>query len=89
MNFEITRNTIPINSVDVSLMLNDTVGFIKINRFSAKTTNEFNQHQIIFKKSDAKLIIDLRDNPGGYLSAAVNICDNLLEKGSLYTQKVE
>ena len=43
LNFEITRNTIPINSVDVSLMLNDTVGFIKINRFSAKTTNEFNQ----------------------------------------------
>ena len=80
LNFEITRNTIPINSVDVSLMLNDTVGFIKINRFSAKTTNEFNQaSNDLLKKGMQKLIIDLRDNPGGYLSAAVNICDNLLE----------
>ena len=84
LNFEITRNTIPINSVDVSLMLNDTVGFIKINRFSAKTTNEFNQASSdLLKKGMQKLIIDLRDNPGGYLSAAVNICDNLLEKGEL------
>ena len=58
--FKITRNTIPINSVDVSLMLNDTVGFIKINRFSAKTTNEFNQAFWSLLKLFIKLIIDLR-----------------------------
>ena len=82
--FIIVRNTIPLNSVDVSLMINDSIGFIKLNRFSAKTTFEFNQaSNELLKKGMKKLILDLRDNPGGYLSAAVNICDNLLKKGEL------
>jgi len=89
LDFDIIRNTIPINSVDVSIMLNDTIGFIKINRFSAKTTDEFNKAaEKLLNSGMQKLIIDLRDNPGGYLSAAVNICDKLLNKGELivYTQ---
>ena len=43
INFNIVRNTIPLNSVDVAMMLNSDIGLIKINRFSAKTTNEFNK----------------------------------------------
>ena len=89
LDFDIIRNTIPINSVDVSIMLNDSIGFIKINRFSAKTTDEFNKSaEKLLNSGMQKLIIDLRDNPGGYLSAAVNICDKLLNKGELivYTQ---
>ena len=82
--FNITRNTIPINSVDVSLMLNDSVGFIKVNRFSAKTFKEFERaSDKLYDQGMKKLILDLRDNPGGYLSAAVNICDKLLEKDEL------
>ncbi len=84
IKFNIVRNTIPLNSVDVSMMLNSDVGLIKINRFSAKTTNEFNKAAYkLLEDGMKKLIIDLRDNPGGYLSAAVNICDNILEEGEL------
>ena len=84
INFNIIRNTIPLNSVDVAMMLNSDIGLIKINRFSAKTTNEFNTAAFkLLEDGMKKLIIDLRDNPGGYLSAAVNICDNILEKGEL------
>jgi len=84
INFNIVRNTIPLNSVDVAMMLYSDIGLIKINRFSAKTTNEFNNAAYkLLEDGMKKLIIDLRDNPGGYLSAAVNICDNILEKGEL------
>ena len=84
IKFNIIRNTIPLNSVDVAMMLNSDVGLIKINRFSAKTTNEFNKAAYkLLESGMKKLIIDLRDNPGGYLSAAVNICDNILQKGEL------
>jgi carboxyl-terminal processing protease len=66
------------------MMLSSDIGLIKINRFSAKTTNEFNKAAYkLLEDGMKKLIIDLRDNPGGYLSAAVNICDNILEKGEL------
>ena len=89
IEFNITRNTIPLNSIDVSMMINNTTGFIKLNRFSAKTTSEFNAAITdLFKNGMEQLILDLRDNPGGYLSAAVNICDKLLNKEELivYTQ---
>ena len=89
IEFNIIRNTIPLNSIDVSMMINNTTGFIKLNRFSAKTTSEFNTAITdLFENGMKQLILDLRDNPGGYLSAAVNICDKLLNKEELivYTQ---
>ena len=82
--FTIIRNTIPLNSIDVSLIINDSIGFIKLNRFSAKTTSEFKKASSdLLKAGMKKLILDLRDNPGGYLSAAVSICDNILKRGEL------
>jgi carboxyl-terminal processing protease len=87
--FTITRNTIPIHSVDVSMMLNDETGYVKISRFAANTHEEFleavNQLKL---KGLQHLVLDLRDNPGGYLTAATEICDEFLDdhKMIVYTQ---
>ena len=66
LEFEITRGDIPINSVDVSYMIDDETGFIKISRFANKTYKEFmDGMKKISSQGAEKVIIDLRQNPGG------------------------
>lgn len=78
------RGRIPIKSVDAALMLSKTVGYIKINRFAETTYDEFKTGLTQLKKQGAKaLIIDLRDNGGGYLESAVAIADEFLKKDEL------
>jgi carboxyl-terminal processing protease len=87
--FDITRGEIPINSVDVSYMVNNTTGYIKIGRFGEKTYEEFMNALSKLKKEGAKqLVIDLRSNPGGYLGAVIKMVNEFLDKGELivYTQ---
>jgi carboxyl-terminal processing protease len=80
----ITRDIIPLYSVDASILLDSVTGFIKINRFSATTYDEFNKALKKLLALGAKqLIIDLRENPGGYLDAATSIADDLLEGNKL------
>ncbi len=80
----ITRDIIPIYSVDASIMLDDKTGYIKINRFSATTYEEFTAALAQLKKDGAKqMIVDLRDNPGGYLDAATSISDDFLDNNKL------
>lgn len=89
LEFEITRDDIPLISVDVSYMINEETGFIKVNRFAETTYNEFMQGMQKLKQSGAeKLIVDLRQNPGGSLSSVLQIVDEFLEKGEpiLYTE---
>ncbi|HUN66207.1 MAG TPA: S41 family peptidase [Bacteroidota bacterium] len=88
-DFDITRDKIPLYSVDASFMVNDQVGYISMNRFSATTHDEFvaaldKLRQVGMKK----LILDLRNNPGGYLEQAERVADELLPKGRkiVYTQ---
>lgn len=91
LDFTITRDAIPLYSIDVSYMMNSEVGFIKINRFSAETYTEFvNALQKLQAQGMQKLILDLRQNPGGYLNAATEIADEFLERGNLlvYTEGV-
>ena len=77
----ITRDVIPIKSVDAAVMVNNKMGYIKINRFAETTYDEFREGLLGLKKQGAKqLIIDLRDNGGGYLEKAVDIADDLLEE---------
>ena len=89
LEFNIVRDRIPITSVDVSYMVSSEVGYIKVNRFSGTTDQEFISALSQLKKSGMKkLILDLRSNPGGYLSAAINMADEFLPSGRLivYTE---
>ncbi len=90
-SFTITRDKIPVNSVDVAYMLDEETGYIKINRFSANTYKEFMEglETLVEKKGMKDLVIDLRQNPGGYLQEATDILSQLFkEKNKLlvYTE---
>ncbi len=89
--FTITRDEIPDFSVDVGYMIDEKTGYIKISRFSATTYKEFMEQleQLVDKEDMENLIIDLRQNPGGYLQEATNILSQLFtEKGKVlvYTE---
>ena len=89
IQFEITRDKIPLYSVDVSYMLDKNTGYIKISRFAGTTYDEFMKAaQKLNEAGMTKMIIDLRDNGGGYLSEAVKIADEFLPAGKMivYTQ---
>ena len=91
LEFEITRGEIPLYSVDVSYMINDETGFIKISRFANKTYNEFMDGMSFLDNHGAKkVIIDLRQNTGGSLVAVLQMVDEFLEKGEpiLYTEGI-
>ncbi len=76
----LTRDVVPIRSVDAAVMVDDKTGYIKINRFAETTYDEFHNGLAELKKQGAKqLVIDLRDNGGGYLEKAVDIADDLLK----------
>ena len=80
----VEREVVPIKSVDTYLMLNKTSGYIKINRFADNTYNEFRVGLEQLKKQGmTTLVIDLRDNGGGYLERAVEIADELLKDKEL------
>ena len=89
LEYEITRGEIPIQSVEISYMITENIGFIKINRFSAKTYEEY---LVAFAALPSKklkgLILDLRGNPGGYLSASISLADEFLPEQHLivYTE---
>jgi carboxyl-terminal processing protease len=89
LEYNITRAQIPLHSVDVSYMINENIGYIKINRFSATTYEEYMK---AFAELEAagmkKMILDLRNNPGGYLHTAIDLIDEFLEDKKLivYTE---
>ena len=91
LEFEITRDNIPLTSVDVSYMIDDETGFIKVTRFSEQTYNEFmREMDKIHRQGAQKVIVDLRQNPGGSLASVLQLVDEFLEKGEdiLYTEGV-
>ena len=84
LNFKVKRDVVPLKSVDASYMLTDTLGYIKINRFAESTPDEFHTALQNLKRKGAKeLVLDLRGNPGGYISAAEKIADEFLEEDKL------
>lgn len=81
IDFDIIRDKIPIFSVDASYMINDNTGYIKINRFSATTVQEFREAASeLVSKNAQNLVLDLTGNGGGYLDAAVKLADEFLSE---------
>ena len=81
-NLEIVRDRIPIHSVVASFILEEHVGYIKVIRFSATTAAEFAQAMHDLEQDGAtSVIVDLRANGGGYMSAATEMIDRFLDQG--------
>jgi carboxyl-terminal processing protease len=84
LKIPVVREIVPIKSVDTYLMLNKTTGYIKINRFAENTYDEFRLGLEELKNQGmSTLVIDLRDNGGGYLEKAVEVADELLKNNEL------
>lgn len=82
IHFSMIREEIPLESVEGAYMITKEVGYIRINRFSAKTYKEFMDEleNLVQKEQMKDLIIDVRQNPGGYLKEAVNILSQLFDE---------
>jgi carboxyl-terminal processing protease len=89
LDFTITRDKIPIYSVEASYMASPSVGYIKVSRFSATTMKEFREKMDELKKAGMQdLILDLQGNGGGYLRTAIEMSDEFLGERKLivYTE---
>lgn len=82
--FIVTRDTIPVYSIDAKYMIDETTGYIRINNFGAKTHEEFKSAVRMLQDHGMQdMVLDLQGNGGGYLEAAVRISNEFLEKGDL------
>ena len=83
--FLVTRDVIAMHSVDVAYMLDDRTGYIKVNRFSANTQEEFmeNLRKLVEEQGLQHLVLDLRGNPGGYLQGATEMLSQFFPDGKL------
>ena len=87
--FRITRDDIPLYSIDATYMADRNTGYVKVSRFGKKTDDEFNKAlSELLDKGMTQLIIDLTNNGGGYLQTAVELANTFLERGNgiVYTQ---
>ncbi len=89
LDIPITRGTIPLPSIDAAFMLNNSIGYVRIQSFSDRTGFEFEEAvQKLNAQGMRKLVLDLRNNGGGYLHGATHVADEFLEDGKLivYTE---
>ena len=89
VDYTITRDKIPINSIDAAYMITPETGFVNLNRFSSTSLQEFTDAVKRLKGLGMKnLILDLRNNAGGYLNSAIELSDEFLPSGKLivYTE---
>jgi len=83
---EITRGAIPLYSLDAAYMVTDSIGYIRLNKFSETTYREFMQSMEKLQKAGmTSLILDLRDNGGGILTEATHIADEFLSGNKMIT----
>ncbi|WP_316791061.1 S41 family peptidase [Pedobacter frigoris] len=87
--FTVKRDRVKVSSIDASYMLNGDVGYIRISKFGAETDKDFIESVKTLKTAGMKkLVLDLRDNGGGYLTAATGLANQILQENKLivYTQ---
>lgn len=77
LDFTITRDKIPINSLDAAYMLNDETGYVRLNKFAATTDAEFIEALVRLKNENMKnIIIDLRGNGGGFMTSSTQLVNH-------------
>jgi len=89
MLFKITRDKIPVNSIDANYMIDKQTGYIRINNFGSKTMLEYKEAFSKLREQGMKnLILSLQGNGGGYMNAAIELADEFLGAGQLivYTE---
>ncbi|MFI3328754.1 MAG: S41 family peptidase [Rikenellaceae bacterium] len=89
LDIEVTRDKIPINSIEASLVLQDSIGYIKLSQFARTTYVEFIAAiNKIYKAGARSLILDLRGNSGGFMDQAMQITNEFLPEGKVmvYTE---
>lgn len=89
LDIVVNRQPIPIKSVDIAMKLADGNGYIKINRFASTTYQEFSVAlQELISSNINGLILDLRDNGGGYMDQAIKMLDDVLAKGKVIVKTI-
>lgn len=84
LNFVVTRADIPVKTVDVSYKLDDKIGYIKVSKFGSTTYSEFISAIAKLKSQGCEsFVVDLQQNTGGYMAAAVSMANEFLEKRDL------
>ena len=89
LDFTIVRDKIPINSIDASYIIEPGIGYINLTRFSSTSMKEFSDAMAKLEEQGMKsLILDLRNNGGGYMNTAIDLADQFLDARKLivYTQ---
>ncbi|MEI6683025.1 MAG: S41 family peptidase [Bacteroidota bacterium] len=91
MDFTITRDKIPINSIDAAYMIRPGIGYINLNKFAQTSLQEFTDATIKLKSQGmTSMILDLRNNSGGYMGTAIDLSDEFLSANKIivYTKGV-
>jgi len=91
LDFDIVRGDVPVKSIDVVYVIADSTGYVKISNFGANTYREFLDALVILREQECNnIIVDLRNNSGGYLSAVIQMTNEFLKRGQLivYTEGV-
>lgn len=84
LHYTITRGDIPVNSIDIAYMIEPEIGFIRVNKFSTVTYNEFLNNLAGLRNAGArKLIIDLRENGGGAMDQVIHMVNEFLPRGEM------
>lgn len=84
LDFDVIRGDVPVNSVDCSYMINDSIGYVRVTKFARNTYNEFLNSLVDLRGKGAnKFVIDLRGNSGGFMDQAIYMANEFLPAGRM------